>query len=101
MTLDANLTIASAGYTWNFNDINITIGNSILQGNTNRFGINTTAPTTTLEVQGTASASYGLFGTLQVGGFSSASYNRLGTTTTSHANYISSANDLLISGDFE
>ncbi|HEY4484347.1 MAG TPA: hypothetical protein VI978_01350, partial [Candidatus Paceibacterota bacterium] len=53
------------------------------------------------EFQGTASASYGLFGTLQVGGFSSASYNRFGTGTTSQAHYITTSNDLLISGDLE
>ncbi|MEK7121375.1 MAG: hypothetical protein AAB857_01565, partial [Patescibacteria group bacterium] len=64
-------------------------------------GIGTTAPSTKLEVQGTASASYGLFGTLQVGGFSSASYNRFGTSTTGHSNYISASNDLLVSGDLE
>ncbi len=64
-------------------------------------GIGTTAPATKFEVQGTASASYGLFGTLQIGGFSSVSYNRFGTSTTGHSNYISSSNDVLVSGDFE
>ena len=42
-------------------------------------GINTTAPSTILEVQGTASASYGQFAnTIQVGagGIASVSYNR-------------------------
>ncbi|MEK9158190.1 MAG: tail fiber domain-containing protein [Patescibacteria group bacterium] len=80
--------------------------------NTNYFngnvGIGTTSPTSLLtvqgrgEFQGTASASYLLTGnTLQVGGFSSASYSRFGTGVTSHSNYISSNNDLLVSGDFE
>src|SRR3989344_3099849 len=59
------------------------------------FGVNS-------EFQGTASASYLLTGnTLQVGGYSSQSYSRFGTGTTSHANYISTTNDLLISGDIE
>ncbi|MEK7645570.1 MAG: hypothetical protein AAB374_00440, partial [Patescibacteria group bacterium] len=66
-----------------------------------RLGVGTKTPTTKFEVQGTASASYGLFGALQIGGFSSASYNRFGTSTTGHANYISASNDLLVSGDFE
>src|SRR3989344_3478586 len=65
------------------------------------FGINTTSPSTVFEVQGTASASYGLFGTLQVGGFSSTSYSRFGTSTTGHANYMSASNDVLVSGDLE
>src|SRR3989344_5505597 len=65
-------------------------------------GVGTTAPVTKFEVQGTASASYLLTGnTLQVGGFASAAYSRFGTSTTGHANYISSSNDLLISGDLE
>ena len=65
-------------------------------------GIGTTTPTTKFEVQGTASASYLLTGnTLQVGGFASAAYSRFGTSTTGHSNYISTTNDLLISGDLE
>ncbi|TSC90310.1 MAG: TonB-dependent receptor, partial [Parcubacteria group bacterium Gr01-1014_2] len=54
------------------------------------------------EVQGTASASYLLTGnTLQVGGFASVAYSRFGTDTTGHSNYITTTNDLLISGDLE
>ncbi|MBI2057956.1 MAG: tail fiber domain-containing protein, partial [Candidatus Yanofskybacteria bacterium] len=54
------------------------------------------------EVQGTASASYLLTGnTLQVGGYASAAYSRFGTTATTHSNYISTIDDLLISGDLE
>src|SRR3989344_1589632 len=67
-----------------------------------RLGIGTTSPATKFEVQGTASASYLLTGnTLQVGGYASAAYSRFGTSTTGHPNYISSSNDLLISGDLE
>ena len=69
----------------------------LLSGGTltgNLFGINA-------EFQGTASASYGLFGALQVGAFSSVSYSRFGSSTTGHSNYMASANDLLVSGDFE
>lgn len=81
---------------------NFTVGNSVINGNTNRWGINTLSPGTTLEVQGTASASYLLTGnTLQVGGFTSVAYSRFGTNTTSHPNYISTSSDLLISGDLE
>ena len=66
-----------------------------------RVGIGAT-PTTVLEVQGTASASYLLTGnTLQVGGFASVAYSRFGTSTTGHSNYISTINDLLVSGDLE
>ncbi|MBI2057468.1 MAG: hypothetical protein HYT63_00570, partial [Candidatus Yanofskybacteria bacterium] len=54
------------------------------------------------EFQGTASASYLLTGnTLQVGGFASAAYSRFGTAATTHSNYISANNDLLVSGDLE
>ncbi|KKW02465.1 MAG: Cell wall surface anchor family protein, partial [Parcubacteria group bacterium GW2011_GWA1_49_11] len=68
----------------------------------NRIGILTTAPSTTFEVQGTASASYLLTGnTLQVGGYSSAAYSRFGTATTTHSGNITTINDLLISGDLE
>ncbi|MES2135664.1 MAG: hypothetical protein V4502_01215, partial [Pseudomonadota bacterium] len=52
------------------------------------------------EAQGTSSASYGLFGTLQVNAFSSASYNRIGANTTT-SSFLSSANDLLITGRLE
>jgi len=60
------------------------------------------APSTLFEVQGTASASYLLTGnTLQVGGFSSAAYSRFGTDTTGYTNFITTTDDLLISGDLE
>ncbi|MBI2062075.1 MAG: hypothetical protein HYT64_00015, partial [Candidatus Yanofskybacteria bacterium] len=79
------------------------VGNDIVAHNTfitGRTGINTTAPSTTFEVQGTASASYFLTGnTLQVGGFASAAYNRFGTNATTHA--LSASNDVLISGKLE
>ncbi len=97
--LDANFNVASHGFTWNFNDTNVTFGNSVFKSDTNRLGLNTTAPTTVLEVQGTASASYGLFGALQVAGFSSTSYSRFGTAATTHS--LSAASDLLISGKLE
>ena len=67
-----------------------------------RLGLWTAAPSTVLEVQGTASASYLLTGnTLQVGGYSSAAYSRFGTADTGYTNFISTTNDLLISGDLE
>ena len=65
-------------------------------------GIGTSSPVTKFEVQGTASASYLLTGnTIQVGGYASVGYNRFGTSATSHSNFISTTNDLLINGDFE
>ncbi len=67
-----------------------------------RVGIGGT-PGTTFEVQGTASASYFFTqNTIQVGGTtSSVAYSRFGISTTGHSNYISTTNDLLISGDLE
>ncbi|OGN29848.1 MAG: hypothetical protein A3A33_00995 [Candidatus Yanofskybacteria bacterium RIFCSPLOWO2_01_FULL_49_25] len=63
-------------------------------------GIGTSAPTTSLEVQGTASASYLLTGnTIQVGGHASMAYSRFGTATTTHS--LSTSSDLLVSGRFE
>src|SRR3989344_3368162 len=68
----------------------------------NRVGVGTLNPTTTFEVQGTASASYFLTqNTIQVGGLASVAYSRFGTAATTEAHYISTTNDLLISGDFE
>ncbi|MEK7082605.1 MAG: hypothetical protein AAB972_00415, partial [Patescibacteria group bacterium] len=68
----------------------------------NRVGILTTAPVTTFEVQGTASASYLLTtNTLQVGGPTSVAYSRFGTGTTSEAHYITTTNDVFITGDME
>ena len=65
-------------------------------------GVLTNTPTTVFEVQGTASASYFLTGnTLQVGGFSSAAYSRFGTDVTTNSNYISTTNDVLVSGDLQ
>src|SRR3989344_5676070 len=78
-----------------------TSGNIWTASGVNRIGIGTSTPTTKLEVQGTASASYGLFGALQIAGFTSQSYSRFGIGTTTHTNYISAANDLFISGDLE
>ncbi|MEK7581702.1 MAG: hypothetical protein AAB512_05490, partial [Patescibacteria group bacterium] len=65
-----------------------------------RVGIGTTAPTTMLEVQGTASASHLLTtGGLQVAGGASVSYSRFGTATTGHS--LAAASDLLLSGNLE
>ncbi|MEK7507273.1 MAG: tail fiber domain-containing protein, partial [Patescibacteria group bacterium] len=82
MTLDANLTI------------NRGTGNYFI-------GIGS-APSTVFEVQGTASSSYLLTGnTLQVGGYASAAYSRFGTDSTGYTNFITTTNDVLISGDLE
>ncbi len=71
----------------------------IADSTNSRIGIGA-APSTTFEVQGTASASYFLTGnTLQVGGFASAAYSRFGTATTNRG--LSATNDLLISGYLE
>ena len=57
---------------------------------------------TNSEIQGTASASYLLTSNiLQAGGPTSAAYNRFGTAATSHANYINTTNDVIVSGDLE
>ena len=67
-----------------------------------RLGIGGT-PTTTFEVQGTASVSYFLSANaVQFASIAaSVAYSRFGSTTTNHANYISASNDLLVSGDTE
>src|SRR3989344_9379866 len=82
-----------------------TLGVERLRINDNGYiGINTIAPSTILEVQGTASASYGQFAnTIQVGagGIASVSYNRFGSSTTSQAHYITGSSDLFISSDLE
>lgn len=50
----------------------------------------------------TASAAYFFSqNAVQFAGNASVAYSRFGTTTTNHANYISAANDLLVSGDVE
>ncbi len=73
-----------------------------MRDNSWQFGIGTSSPTTKLEVQGTASASYLLTGnTIQVGGYASVAYSRFGTSATGHSNYISASNDVLINGDLE
>jgi endosialidase-like protein len=64
-------------------------------------GVGKAFPSTKLDVAGTASASYGLFGVLQVAGLSSTSYSRFGTDTTFNSSWISSTDDLLLSADFE
>lgn len=66
-----------------------------------RTGIGTATPTTKLEVQGTASASYLLTGrTLQTGGLATVSYNRFGVSqSTGHS--LASADDLEITGMLE
>ena len=65
-----------------------------------RVGVGT-APTTTFEVQGTASASYFMTtNTIQVGGVgASVAYNRFGSVATTHS--LSNTNDVLINGKFE
>lgn len=79
-------------------------------GNVNVLVVDTTntrvgvgaAPSTTFEVQGTASASYFFTGnTIQVGGgiVASAAYNRFGSVATTHS--LSATNDVLINGKLE
>ena len=63
-------------------------------------GILTTTPSTVLEVQGTASASYFLTGnTIQIGGFASVAYSRIGTVATTHT--LAASTDLMIANLFE
>ncbi|MDP3730945.1 MAG: helix-turn-helix domain-containing protein, partial [bacterium] len=84
------------------NNLNFDSNTFFLDSTNNRVGILTIAPSTVFEVQGTASASYLLTGnTLQVGGFSSAAYSRFGTATATQTAFITTTNDLLISGDLE
>ncbi len=61
------------------------------------------APSTTFEVQGTASASYFFTSnSLQVAGTTATvAYSRFGTGTTGNAGEMNAANDLLISGSLE
>ncbi len=70
-----------------------------------RAGINSGAAlNTTFEVGGTASAAFVLVnGAIQVAGTTGAtvSYSRFGTLTTNKANYITAANDVVVSGDLE
>ena len=79
-----------------------TVTTLVVDTSNNRVGVGAT-PGTTFEVQGTASASYFFTqNTIQVGGAAaSAAYSRFGTSVTGHSNYISTTNDLLISGDLE
>ncbi len=79
---------------------------TVLQVDTNtgtgRVGVGA-APSTTFEVQGTASASYFLTGnTIQVGGgtnTASVAYNRFGSVATNRS--LSATNDVLINGKLE
>lgn len=58
--------------------------------------------TGTFEGQNTASAAFFLTGnTIQVGGYASVAYSRFGTSATTHSDFLSTTNDLLINGDFE
>ena len=77
-----------------------TVTTFIVDTTNKRVGVGGT-PSTTFEVQGTASASY-LFSTntLQVGAISSAAYSRFGGGTTTAA-FLSTTDDLLITGKFE
>ena len=71
-----------------------------------KVGIGGTGPSTTFEVQGTASASYFFTkNTIQVAGVpgatASVAYSRFGTATTGHATDVDASNDLLITGALE
>lgn len=72
---------------------------------TGRVGVGA-APSTTFEVQGTASASYFFTqNTIQVAGVpgatASVAYSRFGTATTGYSTVIDASNDLLITGALE
>ncbi|MDP2729219.1 MAG: hypothetical protein Q8O55_01895, partial [Dehalococcoidales bacterium] len=78
----------------------------IVDSTNGRVGIGTQTPSTLLEVQGTASASYGQFAnTIQVGtgGLATESYNRfaLADTEATNTTIIDAANDVFISGGLE
>ncbi|MBP9822521.1 MAG: hypothetical protein KBC81_03730, partial [Candidatus Pacebacteria bacterium] len=65
-------------------------------------GINTTSPAARLDVIGQIrSTNLVSSGVGQFGGTSTVSYSRFGTGVTSHSNYISANDDLLVSGDLE
>lgn len=79
-----------------------TVTTFIVDTTSGRVGVGA-APSTTFEVQGTASASY-LFATntLQIGGsVASVAYNRFGTAATTHVGTIAGITDLIVGGGFE
>ncbi|KKU15802.1 MAG: hypothetical protein UX24_C0030G0002 [Candidatus Giovannonibacteria bacterium GW2011_GWB1_45_9b] len=105
---NARITFAT-GYT-DFNDDIELSGNDIRDSSgTNRISFSTTGATGLTALTGFASVSQDFesagkiigAGVLQIGGADPVAYSRFGTGTTSESHYISSANDLLISGDLE
>ncbi|MBI2676678.1 MAG: hypothetical protein HYX21_01825 [Candidatus Yanofskybacteria bacterium] len=89
VTFSSNLTNSASSFLTNASVSSaFEVGNNkfYVSGSNNFIGLNTNIPSTILEVQGTASASY---------------LNRFGTSTTGHSNYITSSDDVMISGDLE
>ena len=82
-----------------FKSTKVTADNIVLDGNT----ISTTAGDLTIDSAGKTvlSDTVQINGPLQVSGVASAAYSRFGTSIATQVNYISAANDVLISGDVQ
>lgn len=103
----AGLSGSTASVAYSRFGVNTTTGGFLTNKNdlliSGRFEVDASAQfDKTVEIQGTASASYFLTGnTIQVGGFASVAYNRFGTAATTHAGTISDNDDVIVSGGFE
>ncbi len=87
-TLDANFVIASAGYTWDFGNIDIktlgsaSFGNTLFVDSVNqRIGVGVTSPAVALDISGSASVS----SNFEVGGYASISNALFVNTATASA----------------